>query len=251
MPADPRHTLFGDRPAGALPAVVGHRGAPLQHPENTPASFAAAAAEGATWVELDARLSADGHVVVVHDPHLPDGTPVAGTPLAALRSAGVPSLADVLAGLPPGLGVDVEVKNLPGDPGYDEGMAVVDALGAVVADAGDRPLVISSFNPMVLAAAAERGLDVPLALVTFQVALPAAVEAAVEIGCAGLFPHHSTEGLDGPRAADAVAAVVAAGLACMAWTVDDPEHARRLAAAGVDAICTNDPPAILAALLLR
>ena len=48
---------------------------------------------------------------------------------------------------------------------------------------------------------------------------------------------------------DAVcAAAHAAGLRLDTWTCDDPEVARRFAAAGVDALITNVPDIILAAL---
>ena len=50
--------------------VEGHRGAKGLVVENTLASFAAAYEVGATGVELDVRLTADGHVVVWHDTEL-------------------------------------------------------------------------------------------------------------------------------------------------------------------------------------
>ncbi len=49
------------------PLVIAHRGASRLAPENTLAAFRLAADEGADAVELDARLSADGAVVVHHD----------------------------------------------------------------------------------------------------------------------------------------------------------------------------------------
>lgn len=50
--------------------VEGHRGARGLAPENILPSFLAAFEAGATGVELDVRLSADGQVVVWHDPTL-------------------------------------------------------------------------------------------------------------------------------------------------------------------------------------
>jgi glycerophosphoryl diester phosphodiesterase len=47
--------------------VVGHRGSPIAHCENTLASFSAAIAEGANALELDLCLTQDGEVVVWHD----------------------------------------------------------------------------------------------------------------------------------------------------------------------------------------
>jgi glycerophosphoryl diester phosphodiesterase len=55
--------------------MVGHRGARGLYPENTLAGFAAALALGVDAVELDVALTADGVVVVSHDPGLnPDIT---------------------------------------------------------------------------------------------------------------------------------------------------------------------------------
>lgn len=50
--------------------LQGHRGARGLAPESTVASFDAALAHGVTGVEFDVRLSADGQVVVWHDPTL-------------------------------------------------------------------------------------------------------------------------------------------------------------------------------------
>ncbi|MFD1676278.1 glycerophosphodiester phosphodiesterase [Alicyclobacillus fodiniaquatilis] len=51
----------------AKPIVGAHRGASQTAPENTLAAFRQAIALGATALELDVQLSADGHVVVIHD----------------------------------------------------------------------------------------------------------------------------------------------------------------------------------------
>jgi glycerophosphoryl diester phosphodiesterase len=50
------------------PILLGHRGDPAHAPENTLPSFQQAVQKGADGVELDAKLTADGHVVVIHDP---------------------------------------------------------------------------------------------------------------------------------------------------------------------------------------
>ena len=47
--------------------VIGHRGNPVEAPENTLASIAAAFAAGADIVEIDVRLSRDRVPVVIHD----------------------------------------------------------------------------------------------------------------------------------------------------------------------------------------
>lgn len=230
------------RAEGQDPVVVGHRGAPLVAAENTAEAFAAAAGLGATWVELDARRAADG-VVVRHDPHTAGGVALIEARVEELAALGIPSLDTVLAGLPEGLGVDVELKNLPGEPDYDEGTALADAVAGVLAAHHGRPLLASSFNPSTLAGLAGTGL--PLGLLTSAwVRLDAAVGLAGELGAVVLCPHVDSQGLDEAG----IAAAHAAGLQLMAWTVDDPDRARRLAVDGIDALCTNDPARILAAV---
>ena len=59
------------------PIIFAHRGASANAPENTLAAFNLALAQGADAIELDAKLSADGHIVAFHDPALDrttDGT---------------------------------------------------------------------------------------------------------------------------------------------------------------------------------
>ncbi|HSG44015.1 MAG TPA: glycerophosphodiester phosphodiesterase family protein [Anaerolineales bacterium] len=50
------------------PTILAHRGASTHAPENTLAAFNLAVEHGADGVELDVKLSSDGHVVVIHDP---------------------------------------------------------------------------------------------------------------------------------------------------------------------------------------
>ncbi|MEO3767579.1 glycerophosphodiester phosphodiesterase family protein [Streptomyces sp. B8F3] len=60
-----------DRPFGRTepgpPAVVAHRGASEAAPEHTLAAYRTAIEEGADALECDVRLTADGHLVCVHD----------------------------------------------------------------------------------------------------------------------------------------------------------------------------------------
>jgi glycerophosphoryl diester phosphodiesterase len=71
------------------PLIFAHRGACAHAPENTLAAFELALAQGAHGLELDAKLSADGEVVVIHDATTDRTTGMRGhvsqLPLAALR----------------------------------------------------------------------------------------------------------------------------------------------------------------------
>lgn len=229
------------------PLVVGHRG--LRNAtvrENTPEAFAAAFSAGAQWVELDARRSADGVPVVYHDGWCPDGVAVVDRSTDELLALGIYTLDEVLRGLPAGLGVDLEVKNLPGEPDYDPDDAVVPAVAEVVRPlVDDRPLLVSSFNPLTVAALVESLPQIPAGLVHFDsLAVTAALPIAIEQGAVALCSRIGAPQLD----ADGIAAVHAAGLELLVWTVNDLMQAAQLALAGADAICTDDPGALAAAL---
>ena len=49
------------------PLIIGHRGYPAIEPDNTIESFRAALDNGADVFEIDVHISADGHVIVMHD----------------------------------------------------------------------------------------------------------------------------------------------------------------------------------------
>jgi glycerophosphoryl diester phosphodiesterase len=49
------------------PLLFAHRGSPCEHLENTLPSFETALSRGADVLELDVHMSADGHIVVMHD----------------------------------------------------------------------------------------------------------------------------------------------------------------------------------------
>src|SRR5881394_1083936 len=101
-----------------LPKVIGHRGAAAYAPENTLASFREARRRGATWVEIDVKLTADGVPVVMHDASLKRTMGVdrlvAETPRADLP-ADVPTLEQAIACfLDLGLGCNFEIKPCEG-----------------------------------------------------------------------------------------------------------------------------------------
>ena len=93
--------------------VVAHRGASAAAAENTLPAFRLARELGADWVELDARRTADGVVVVHHDAHLPDGRILAELTADELPES-VPNLAEALEECD-GMGVNVEIKNHAGE----------------------------------------------------------------------------------------------------------------------------------------
>lgn len=239
-------------PPRGRPAVVAHRGASAEAPENTLAAFRRALEIGADAVELDVHLSADGHPVVLHDPLLQRTTDGAGLvrdhPLDVLRrlDAGrwfgeayagerVPTLAEALD-LLRRVRVIVEIKN---GPIYYPGIAA--RVASVVAEVGHPAVTVSSFDHPVLLEVAAAAPALPTA-VLFAARPVAPVRLAADAGARYLHPHWAY------ATADLVAAAHAAGLLVECWTADEPEAQRHLAAAGVDGIMTNHPARLLALL---
>ncbi|MDD5200408.1 MAG: glycerophosphodiester phosphodiesterase family protein [Terrimicrobiaceae bacterium] len=113
------------------PLIIAHRGASRDAPENTPAAFRLAWEQGADATETDLRLTADGRIAAFHDA---DGRRIFRDPrrirdlsLSELqkfdagswkdprwRNERVPTLADVVATLPPGRRLVLELKEALG-----------------------------------------------------------------------------------------------------------------------------------------
>lgn len=222
--------------------VIGHRGASRDHPENTLAAFVGAREQGADWVELDVRRTLDGALVVHHDPHLADGRPIAET-LAASLPDQVCTLAEALEACAP-MGVNIEIKNDPNEPGFDPTDALAAEVLAVAAAAGvGSELLVSCFHLPTVEAVRRLRPDMPTGYLVLDPTTPVdAVQVAVEGGHAAVHPWNPcvTEA--------AVAAARAAGVALNVWTVDDPARIIELAGWGVDGIITNRPALALEAL---
>src|SRR3954465_13219995 len=96
--------------------VIAHRGASAAAPENTVEAFRLARELGADMVELDARRTADGQVIVHHDAHLADGRAIVELSRSELPTH-VCDLADALDACE-GMQVNIEIKNWPDDPDF-------------------------------------------------------------------------------------------------------------------------------------
>ncbi len=215
------------------PLVIAHRGASAAYPENTVEAFRGAAAMGADWVELDARRTADGALVVHHDATLPDGTALVGLERDQLPPS-VPTLAEALDACA-GMGVNIEIKNNPPDPDLDPEERVAEATARLLAERGGRDeVLISSFNPATLARVRARAPHVATALLVIEPA-PDVVEVVVAAGHSALHPY------DWFVDEDLVGRCHAADVKVNVWTVDDPARMQELIDLGVDGLCTNVP----------
>jgi glycerophosphoryl diester phosphodiesterase len=233
------------------PLVLGHRGASAAAPENTVAAFLAARRLGADGVELDVRRSADGVLTVHHDPDVRGAGPVARESLADLRAAqaDLATLADALDACR-GLLVNVEVKCLPWEPDADTDgsvmRATLDAIAAFTATEATGSFVLSSFSLPAVDVARDYAPNVPTGWLTHGQTVEDGARLAAAHGHAWVNPDVRAALASG---ADGIAAAHDLGLRVSVWTVDEPDDARALAAAGADIIITNAPDVVLAALL--
>lgn len=233
MPAtpSPRHR--------ARPAIIAHRGVPRLLPENTLGGFARALDDGADGLELDVHLTADGQVVVHHDESLwvpgsaGSGLRLAGESLATVRAATgaeLPTLEEVLELVGRRATVYVELKGR-----HVEGAAVD------VIRASHARCAIHAFDHRAVRRSASLAPEIPRGvLLVSRVVDPAAVLRAAAAGT--LWQEWTL--LD----AELVSEVHAAGGEVVAWTVNEISTARQLAAMDVDAICTDWPGPLHAAL---
>ncbi len=251
--------------------ICAHRGASWNQPENTAAAFLAAKEEGADWVELDVRLNRSGDLIVHHDAAFTDGRGVWATPSDATPD-GVLTLSEALDACL-GMGVNIEIKNSPGDLGDAEvagdgavphDLVVADMVVDLVASRRSahpggasevtsgasgsvgQPILVSSFDEATLARIRSLSTDMALGYLVFDLNTdPHLPERAADSGYNALNPWEPfVDGALMERCANL-------GLQVNPWTVDDPTRIRQLAALGVDSIITNRPRAAREALSIR
>ena len=233
------------------PAVIGHRGASKYAPENTIAAFSLAAEQGADGVELDAKLSADGEVVVIHDATVNRTTNGTGRvdrlSLEELREldagswfspdfAGetIPTLAEVLEIIAPQIRINIELTNYYGHP-FDD--LPIKAAGLIREYGVEERVWISSFSLVTLWRFARLLPDVPVGILT----LPGISVGDFRKVFHNLIPHAAIH----PNRRDIQPALIqkyhAAGKKIYGWTVNDPDKLRELADMQIDGLITDDP----------
>jgi glycerophosphoryl diester phosphodiesterase len=215
---------------GDVPIAIAHRGDPIAARENTLPAFAAALRQGADMVELDLRCTADGEIVVLHDPTLSRlwgvERDVADLDLATVREVGrgderIPTFRQVL-----------EQVDVPIMVDFTGGDVVEGALRAVrEADAIARSLFVSG-NVGALRALRSLAPEARIGL-TWVTPEPPPFPLLEELGAEYWNPMFRLV------TAEWVADVHDRGLEVSTWTVDKPRHIERVVAAGVDAIVSN------------
>ncbi|HEU4904618.1 MAG TPA: glycerophosphodiester phosphodiesterase [Solirubrobacterales bacterium] len=231
--------------------LVGHKGADLIAPGNTLESFAAAVEAGVDTIELDVLWTRDGHpriaaaertpLWVAHDWHDAERR----TPLTldeALHAFAAPPLDRVE--------IDLDIKL----PGREE--EIVDAVRAhgllersmvstmelsTIARIGELEPGLRrgwTYPKVTKDWASKRWAKAPMlgALVWMRRRLPGlAARELPRLGVEAMWVYH-------PLVSSQLARITElARVELIAWTVDDPARMRKLVAAGVTGICSNDP----------
>lgn len=234
------------------PVLIAHRGACTAAPENTMAAFQLAVRQGAQVMELDAKLSADGEVVVIHDRTVNRTTNGQGRidqlTLQQIKSldAGswfeggnfsgerVPTLEEVLAEFGKNIVINIELTNYA---------HIFDDLPAKAAAIVRRQkledrVFFSSFNPFALMRTRSILLDVPCGLLAFP-------------GFSGKWARGWIGRLLGfdalhPEKADVTQKLIEqtrkSKRPVFVYTVNQTADMRRLFQLGVDGIFTDDIP---------
>ncbi|HEX9342762.1 MAG TPA: glycerophosphodiester phosphodiesterase family protein [Actinomycetota bacterium] len=177
-----------------------------------------------------------------------------GSPGSPARSAGdwpfrgiqIPTIAQALDALPRSALVDVEAK-FRGE-GPDGPAEVAELLAAELAGRPDRDrIMVSSFSRRLMAAAVPKLPGMRVGIVTSALTpLGRALRVAEAAGCTLLAAQ--AHAYLGPMAKAAASRAADAGILLLAWTVDDPETALRLADLGVSVIVSDRPGALRQAL---
>ena len=220
------------------PLIIAHRGGSALAYENSLAAFRAAVARRVDGIELDMHDTADGALVVRHDPQLA-GRRLAELTLDAVHrhrlpnGEAIPTLGEALAAIGPGCPVFIEVKALA--PAHDA--ALLAAL-----DAGPDPsrYHVHAFDHALI----QRLTRARGGLVAGLLSSAYPEDPLRELERAG-----ATEWWQAASTVDAALTnrIHQEGCRLYAWTVDDPARARALDTLGVDGLCTNDPDRVRAA----
>lgn len=210
------------------PLRIAHRGMPRRIRENTLSSFEAALSAGADGIELDVHATADGVVVVHHDPHVTGGLEIARTAWRVLQLAAsgkgleIPTLADVCELVDDRAELFVEIKG-----------AGIERKVATVLRRHRGSFAIHSFDHPTIRRLSHLDRRLRLGLL-FEERTPDVVAMLAANGARDAWPQHAI--VD----ARLVDAVHGAGGRVIAWTVNDPRDLARLAALDVDGLCTDD-----------
>lgn len=225
---------------------IAHRGASHDAPENTVASAKLAWDQGADAVELDIHLAKDNRVMVIHDKETKrtctgKNYQVRDTPSLLMRDldAGIwkgdefkgekiPFISEIIETIPEGKKLYVEIKC---------GDEVIPYLNKSIEKTGKgEQIVFICFDwNTILKTKQEFPDNACYWLSTSKSGLRKKMEQIIEAGLQGV--DLKSPAIDG----EVMTWAKELGLEVLAWTVDEPDEAKRLVDLGVVRITTNRP----------
>jgi|SRR5271163_1427138 len=210
------------------PLLLGHRGARSSRkiPENTLASFELCLQHGCDGFEFDVRRSAEGKLVICHDP-ISDGMNIETT--AANRLA-LPTLEDVLQLFSARAFLDIELKVAEMEPHI---------LIELRKHPPQKGYVVSSFLPEVLTVLHDLDASIPLG---FLCEKRGDLQSWREAPAEWVIPHSKLADRE------LIDAVHAAGKKIVLWTVNRADQMRAFAEWGADAIISDETELLVQAL---
>jgi glycerophosphoryl diester phosphodiesterase len=234
------------------PIIFAHRGDSAHAPENTLPSFQLACQKGADGVELDVKLTADGHVIVIHDSTVDRTTDgkgrVESLTLEAIRKldAGkwfnekftgtkVPLLEEVFETVGRDKMINIELKLTSYSTSPNS--LVVKVCELIKRHNNHSQILFSSFFPSSLKVAAQTLPEVPRGLLAMSGLLGSwARSFGFMFGdYQALHPHISSTSREQMQRAHRLKRRV------HVWTVNKAEEIKLLKEWGVDGIITDDP----------
>ena len=237
---------------GAGRHLIAHRGASLFAPENSPEAVRQAAARGATDVEVDVNMTADGVLLAVHDGVVAGdrvrwiSQMTAAEVQAAMATSdaapGPVRLDEVLAVVAEvGLGIYLDVKQLlPGGPARLGDLVRAHGLG-------DRAVGASFRADLAGRLKAEGGLTSSLLFHDPGIdvhSLARGLDLDLVHPCYDVFG----AGALGPLTPEWMAAVRAVGVGVIGWNTLDVAVAAEVFARGADGVCSDDPAVLVEAV---
>lgn len=232
------------------PTIFAHRGSSAYAPENTVAAFDLAYRQGADAIELDAKLTVDGHVVVIHDQTVDRTTGASGRiselSLAELRELDVgsyfdvsfqgeriPTLDEVFEVIGQQIYINVELTNYA---------SIFDALPDNVAKLVQKHnlskrVLFSSFNPFALIRIRRILPETSIALL----ALPGKRGALARSWVGNLLSYQALHTKYSDVDTDLLVKTHSRMCQLNAYTVNQEEDIRHLISIGIDGIITDDP----------
>jgi glycerophosphoryl diester phosphodiesterase len=239
---------------GPTPLAMAHRGGAIEHLENTMPAFQACVDLGYRYLETDVRVTADGVLVVFHDPTLERVTDRPGrvehlswAEVSKARIGGREPILrlEALLGAWPDVRFNLDIKAagvLAPLVRTVRRMAIADRI--CLGSFSDARLAAARrlFGPSVCTSLGPRGVA---ALRLSSYSPKAAGLVRMQAGCAQVPLQLGGRALVDERF---VAVAHARGLQVHVWTVDDEVEAARMLDLGVDGVMT-DRPAMLRELL--